>query len=1122
MDTPLDTFGEAAVQCKNLVVGIVLALLLAALPVRAADGRSPAGPDGVTRIVVEAEDMKGVDQNAFGGTAPEWRVGRAGIDHYQSNVFGGHWQSRTRTAMTDADGNKAAITAPITVPKTGKYKLWVKYECPPNFNYAFDVSLARSAAPGKEVFRKTYGLIESPKHFCFTKALTYGSLYWTWGIDHDAAEGYEVELAAGDYILTIIKTANPQPAGMRSIDVVMLTSDLSPISSPRMPRYPLLDELRRANHVFLRYRVPGDASGPVKISWNRWGKRYNDFYRPQYTDLVRAYSADGKFLPAKEAGLSKRGQIETPLKPGDTSVWLDVGPCLNVESAATFDCRAQIVAANGRAMRPQPAFIPFTVDIALAPEEKGIVKSFSVAPGETGGVLTFLLQPDLKTKEGVEWSRRLVDVYRTIAAELDKEPRQAAHLPRKMRFYGGTGWPVYPPRSGDWAWQAGMDFRWALGLNTVQGSALGLKPDDYAKLKAYYQEKGDVLMKSAAHHHSQDPDKIAKQIGALGTAGEFYYLSYGDEIGLPPVNVQNAGLVAEFRQYLKERGVTPQQLGLADWAQVKPLNSLSADVAVKIGVVPADRKGAALDRTLKRLYWYSCGFRTKKGVESFAAKTRRLRELLGPRVQTSANLGGMHPFYWVHQSSFIDAFKHNAMTMAWTEDYDYCQPETSRLVVEYLAGYLKCGTKYHGQRMMFFCMPHYPGQSPEHLLQDLILEWGQNVKDTDWFSIPPDGFTTENYVNCRGGMPTFTVIRMASDMAAVTEDWLDPAGPVPARVAMLLSEASDTWEVAGLGQWAVKQTGEATNAFQEERKNTYYALRNAGYRVDLITEEDVREGRLKPYRALYVGGENLERATVAPITAWVKAGGTLYASAGAARKDEYDEPLNLLDAVLGRGARKTWHRYGGALRSDIELPFLKPLDRVKVGNGSFPALATKETFTPAAGATVLATYADGTPAFVSMQTGKGRGYYIGTEPAEAWAQKALPVLPCGKGGPEKLPDGSPRYPSFEPVDFDAAAAGVILRPLRDAGIKPDIQASAPHVVCNRLAGPKGTVITVVNLGMQQRGAVKSLTLSVDGIEGAGKVWSYFFPKGLRTERKGGTLTLTLPKVELVDIVVIEK
>ena len=1107
---------ESVMICHVLWSSAAVWMLVAVLASGAEPTLSPLGPDGVTRIIVEVEDMQGVDWQHFGAGSPTWRVGRHGFDLYQNNTFGGHWQSRTRTAMTDAGGNRATLSAEVEVPKAGKYKLWVKYECPPLFNYAFEVRVSQGT---KTLFQKTFGLIDSPKHFSFTKTLTTGSLYWAWGLDHDAAEGYVVELPEGKLSIALAKTKNPEPAGARSIDVIMLTDDLSEISSPRFPRYPLLDELRRGNHVYLRYRLSKDASGPTRLTWNRWGKRYNDFYyvSGEHMKLVRAYDAQGKLLAGEDGKPipTPNGQLTKPLQPGETSAWLDIGPGLNVESAATLICKAEQVAATGRPLKEQPLAIPFAIDIASQASEKHIAKSFELMAEEGIRTLVVLLQPDLNTPDGLEWSMKLTDVYRRVTSELDATPRKAP-FPKKMRFYGGTGWPVYPPAPHDTLnWEVGMQFRRALGLNTVPGNTLS--GEEVRRQQEWLRAQGIEPPRSLSYHHSQDADASAQRLRKADAVDEFHYLSFGDEIGLPRIDVSKSEVVAAFHAYLKRRGVTPQDLGIDNWDKVKPLNAFSADVAVKIGVIPEGQKAEVVDRTLRRLYWHSSQFRIEQGIADFVAKTQRLRELLGHHVHTSANLGGMHPFYWVHQSSFIEAFKHDAMTLAWSEDYDYCQPETSRLAVEFLAGYLKAGTKYNGQRMQFYCMPHFPGQSPEHLIQNAVLMWGQNVKDLDWFSIPPDGFTTENYVNPRGGMPTFRTMREINEVAGVVEDWLEPARPVAASVAMLLSEASDIWEVGAKGQWSVKPGSEATNAFQEERKNTYYVLRHAGYRVDLITEADVRDGYLDQYRALYVGGENLERATAKRIAEWVEGGGVLYASVGAAREDEYDEPCDLLDPILGRGKRISYARYEGPLRSKLELLFLKAQDQVKLPDGkTFEALASTEKFGASQGANILAIYADGSPAFVSAKVGKGTGYYVGTMPGEAWAKKALPVVPCGKGGPES------NSSQFEPTDFDPVAASVILQPLVDAKIQPDVRADKPHIVCNRLASGLGTVITVVNLGQTQKGSTRDVTLSIDGLDEPGKVWSYAHRDGLKHDYKGGSLSVHLPLLGLVEIVIVQR
>ena len=452
---------------------------------------TPLGADGVTRIIVEAEDMDGVDWKRFGAGSPGWRVGRHGFDLYQNNTFGGHWQSRTRTAMTDAGDNRERLRARITVPRAGKYKLWVKYECPPLFNYAFEVRLSKGL---KTLFRKTFGLIDSPKHFSFTKTLTTGSLYWAWGLDHDAAEGYEVELPEGKLTLTLSKTKNPAPAAARSIDVIMLTDDRSEISSPRYPRYPLLDELRRGNHLFLRYRLSEDAPEPARLTWNRWGKRYGDFYRVsrEHMKLVRAHGPQGEVLVGDDGKPvpTPNGQLTKLLQPGETSAWLDIGPGLNVESAATLICRAERIGPNGRPAKEQPQSIPFAIDIAFQPSEEHIVKSFDLTPEENIRTLVVLLQPDLYTPDGLEWTMKLSDVYRRITDELDSDPRQAP-FPSKMRFYGHTGWPVSPLEPHDAAnWEAAMQFRRALGLNTLAGNGHRLTGEEVLRQQNWLRKQG--------------------------------------------------------------------------------------------------------------------------------------------------------------------------------------------------------------------------------------------------------------------------------------------------------------------------------------------------------------------------------------------------------------------------------------------------------------------------------------------------------------------------------------------------------------------------------------------------------------------------------------------------------
>ncbi|HYG76263.1 MAG TPA: beta-galactosidase trimerization domain-containing protein [Planctomycetota bacterium] len=1063
---------------------------------------APPAPEP-TRIVIECEDMKGVAQDKF-GPGSGWQVGRWGEDLYQNMIFGGVWASRLRMAMTDERDGNAEAHSIIEVPADGTYKVWVKYECPPNFNYAFGIRIAPEDSSDKPLFKKTYGLIDAPKHYCFTNDLKTGSLYWNWGIDHDAAEGYEVALPKGRYRVTLEKAPNPAPAGARSVDAILITSDLSKLSAPHFPRYPLLDELRRANHVYFRFRNQSDT--PIRISWNHWGHRYNDFYSAQYRDKVSFYDASGKQLPAPA---KNTGDWPEAIAPGQASVWYDLGPTMNTESTSPFLVNA-VPEGTPKKKKGEKgektASVPFAVDIALQPNEKAIVKSFELGKGEA--TLSFLVQPDLHRKEGVEFTRKIPDIYREVARELNSKPRLGP-LPKKIMLFASTG------HDGAGAGiETEEEFRYALGLNTLGGTHDKQKIDEVLK---WWEPKGGLIPRSVHYHHSQKPAEVIEKVKKAGIEDHFYCLSYGDEIGLPAVDVNDPAKIAGFRDYIKAHKETPESLGLANWEQVKPLNALSADVAVQIGVIPKETpKTEQSALQLKRLYWYSLRFRSDQGIKAFAEKTKELKAGLGNSVESTANLGGMHPFYWMHQAAFIESFKHKAMSLAWSEDYTYCQPEASRLVVDFEAAYLRKGASYHDTRMMFYCMPHYPGNTPEHLIQNAVMLWGQNVKDLDWFNISPDAFSTENYVTYRGGLPIWRTIRNVSGMAGLIEDDLLAARPAAAPVAMLLSEASDVWELEGKSQNDINPGSVATNVSQEERKNIWYALRLAGYRVDMLTEEDVADGLLKKYKALYICGQNLERKAAAGIKEWVQSGGVVMATAGAARKNEFDESLTVLDDIFARGPQKSYDRYKGALRAKIELLFEKPKDQLVIGSSVLDVLCSREVFEPQASAEVLGRYkSDNSAAWIKTSPGKGKAYYTGTLPGQAFVRQAMPVLPVGKGGGEKT------FSHFEPVNYNETAREMILRPLAENKILPDISIAHRSVVASRLDCAASTLLPISHLAEQHDGKLKNLEIRLSGVEKkVSKVWSCFHAKGFSFKQNGSEVIFKLPSLQSADVIVL--
>jgi len=358
-----------------------------------------------------------------------------------------------------------------------------------------------------------------------------------------------------------------------------------------------------------------------------------------------------------------------------------------------------------------------------------------------------------------------------------------------------------------------------------------------------------------------------------------------------------------------------------------------------------------------------------------------------------------------------------------------------------------------------------------------------------------------------------------------------PARTRKARVAILLSEASDVWELQGESQGAVapaadgKPASQASNASQEERKALWNCLRRNGYLVDLLTENDVKDGYLKDYKALYVCGHNLERHAATTIKKWVEDGGSLFMTCGAARKDEFDEPMDVLDATVGRGNVVKAEYYRGPLRAKMELLFLQPLGKVMswegVGDGigpiEFAALASKETFAVGSGKPILRFEGeDRIAAMVRAKSGSGTGYYIGTLPGQAYIKKGMRLQPMGKGGPES------NASHFEPHDLDALASTVIRKPLASANVQPDFRAP-PGVVCNILEGPKATVLTVVNLTRQQTGKLSNVSITIPGSPKFAKVSS-----GQKATVKldgnavEGAVTVILAELDDADVIVLER
>ncbi len=333
---------------------------------------------------------------------------------------------------------------------------------------------------------------------------------------------------------------------------------------------------------------------------------------------------------------------------------------------------------------------------------------------------------------------------------------------------------------------------------------------------------------------------------------------------------------------------------------------------------------------------------------------------------------------------------------------------------------------------------------------------------------------------------------------------------------MLISEASDLWETEGKG---AGHHCPGDNGFECLAGGTQkHLVRAALCRLpgDVVTEDDCIDGLLKNYDVLYVCGQNLHRKAAAAIRSWVAEGGVPLATAGAARKDQFDEPLTELDEVLGRGKSVAYRRYRAAA-GKAGAGFREAARSVALGrwqaNAGLLQPGGVRGFAGSSGSGHLR-HREAGPNQTSV--GKGWAYYTGTLPGQTWAKAALPVSPQGKGGPNRWPWMQ------EFLGHDPVAEAIILMPLAEAAIAPDVQVSQRGVIVNTLQASRSSLLTVVNLALEAKGQLQDVQIVVAGVPRVARAWSCFHRDGSLLEKfDQGKVTIRLPSLGPADVVVLE-
>lgn len=707
---------------------------------------------------------------------------------------------------------------------------------------------------------------------------------------------------------------------------------------------------------------------------------------PARLSITRA----GHFQP--QYGSARLEVPEKDVAAGQWSEWTNIGPfCRLVHDEGLW---LKLPEFNGQ----------FRIQVARDAVGRDLVGDVTLTSGEA---IVIPLEITWKPEARVRASRELAQELITAARGW---PKAHPKKPQEILFFGAF--------RGTEPWVA--ELKDALGYNTDL-------PEGYERTPW-----------EGLHSHLPNEQQIKAFADKRDDTSTLRFVSFGDEISLGRIDFKNPQNQEKYRAWLKERGITQQELG------------------TPIEQAQLTAEGDA------RAVWYSNLFNEQERFASFRQRTELVEQLLGKHVRTGANYSPHHlalcygPVY-----QWVDIFKHRGMSMPWAEDYIFSVPEVPQ-ILSWMFAQLRCGAKYHKLPIHFYVMPHAPGQETQFLRRNMLAAVGYGAKHIDSFWVAPAEHFTENYV-AWGYPDTFRTLHDAIYQTAAVETIAATGQVRPGKVAIVLSKATDFNESRLLVDKAAdpfaSRCANAPDKLQQiicrkDQQMLYLALRQAQYTVDLLTEDDIAEGdALRDYEAVYFAGEWIDRRIIPKQREWVRQGGTLYATAGVGHRNQFNEPEPAMLELLGLKAVETTKNVA-ILRTLLELPLLEPIDTIDWDGYKIAAMGMKQRLTPA-DAEVLATWSDGTAAATVRSLGQGQVCTIGTLAGNTWMRTGVRAVPFARGGRKNL---------YNPDRFDSACQRLVRLAVEAAQIEPQAACSRQGVEATLIDHAQGTLATLVNWG----------------------------------------------------------
>lgn len=471
---------------------------------------------------------------------------------------------------------------------------------------------------------------------------------------------------------------------------------------------------------------------------------------------------------------------------------------------------------------------------------------------------------------------------------------------------------------GDSSWTYGADGTGVLGVPgrfrkgptgpvacSTDGSACSLH--DYSTANSSDSQLVNATdIAQAARQAFPAPVKPGSQI-ACAMADE---PGWSAPIAIP---VATSGVVRQrWVRYLQGQQLSPADFGQTSWDAVTPnTNASSADL---LGELPPPL-------TARRRFYWSIRFQHADSCMYVANWTAAFKTAAGdPGLQTYVNWnnfagtmyttgGGIGDAQAQLSYDWMEWARLGGGSLLWTEDWfsDVSSQRWSYYAAR-MRSAIALANRTGTMEFSGYIVVQSSGQEPGRLAQRALALVGSGAKLLRYYTFGPSYMYPGNsYSDVPNATRLFAEIARANGMIARAEHVLWKARRSAAQIAILYPRSSVMWDMWHKSDGQLCQCC-CTNSmvgyhidYVVEAFGLYVALAiDSNIPVDFLDEDALLEpSTLAQYKLIIVTQPDVPTTGMVGLRSWVKAGGTLVTTSGAATGDRYNEPSTIISDLAG-------------------------------------------------------------------------------------------------------------------------------------------------------------------------------------------------------------------------------